>query len=176
MARKANSRGKLHPEVKRAHLYDLFKCCDNIVNIIIRTSRGGPHDRCYASVEVRGTGQVKEVLSKYSKKPPMILGLPVILSLGAVDMPDLDDILESTLGYAQEKTRKPSGKATRYINIIRLFARLFADDRYRCTGKPTPSKRIIRQETELDIEDQARPLVGSSRRVEKPVHHNVPRN
>ena len=87
-------------------------------------------------------------MSKYNKNPPKILGLPVILSLGAVDMPDFKDLLERTLGYAQEKT---GNKSPKYTNVIRLLARLFANDRYRSAGKPTPSKKIAREETEPDI-------------------------
>lgn len=153
-------------------LYHLFDGGDHLRNIIIRTTRGcviptpgeaiGPSDRCYASVEIIGWKRTEEVMKNYDpKNPPVILGLPVTLALSVADMPEVAEILERTIGFVP-------GKKTKYVNVIRLLARLFADDRSRRTKRLTSRRRIAVQKTEIDIKDQPGPLAGPSRSSAKP--------
>jgi len=156
----ADSKEKLHPYVDAEELHHLLDGGDDIRDIVIRTSRGcatsfipeesiGPNDRSYASVLVIGWDRTAEIMGNYDpKKPPMLRGLPISLSLTPVDLPEVTEIVESALGLV------PVNK-TKYVNITAcsLDSSLTMDPR-----------RIARQETEKVIEDQARPLAGPSRR------------
>lgn len=97
------------------------------------------------------------------KNPPTLHGLPVTIALSVADMPDVAEIMERTIGYVPGP-----GMKTKYVNVIRLLARLFADDRSRPTGKPPPRKLITVQKTEIIAEDEPEPLVGPSRSSAKP--------
>ena len=164
----ADSKGKLHPEVTETDLYHLLDGRNDFRNITISTTRGcavvpipreeiGPSDRCYARVEVIGWKRTEEIVKSFDpKNPPVVHGLPITLSLSAADLPDLTEILERTIGYVP-------GEKTKYVNVIRLLARLFADDRARRIKDTVPKKRITVQKTEIDIQNQPGSLAGPSR-------------
>lgn len=169
----ADSRGKLHPKVTETELYDLFGGRDRSRNVIIRTTRGcgvipipeedvGPRDRCYASIEVKGLNRTKEIMDKYRKNPPKLYGLPLTLGHSPADMPEFLEILERAKGSVPEETE--------YVNVIRSLARLFAEDRPRCTEKSIPRRRLTIQKTleDIEAEEQPRSLAGPSRSSAKP--------
>lgn len=159
----ADPRGKLHPNVKKADLYELFNGRDNIRNITLRISRGccaasmteeeiSPSDRCYASVEVIGWEKTEQIFANYDpKNRPIVRGLPVVIALSPADMPEVEEILK----WAK-------GNKTGYFNVIRLFAPLFADHGSRSTEKQAESKRLTAQKTEIFIEDNSSSQVGPS--------------
>jgi len=150
--------GNLHPKVEAAELYHLLNGGDHIRNIVIRTSRGccassipeesiGPNDRNYATVLVIGWNRVAEIMGNCDpKNPPMLRGLPIEFKLSAMDMPEVTEILESVGLVPKNETKR--------------------------TKKRIPNKRIVRQETEKDIEDQPRPLAGPSRSAQSKSRHN----
>lgn len=150
-------------------MYELFNGCrDTIEHLALRNTRGcgvapisggaiTPSDRCYASVVFNDFKASNDALKSYDPNdPPIIRGLPAVIGLSPADMPDFEEILERTLGLLP-------GSKIKYVDIVRLFAQMFADDRLRCTKKQIP-RRIATQKTELVIEDQPRPLAGPSRR------------
>ena len=169
-------------------MHNLFGGRHNLGNITIRTTRGcgmtsipeediGLSDRCYASVGIIGRRRALKILGDYSSRhPPLIRGLPVVLGLSPGHLPDLREIMMRTLGYVpgEKKSKKPkkSGKSkkfiksqkSKYVNVIRLFAGLFADERLRCTEKPI-RRQIAVQRTEK-FEDQTMPLAGPSRNAQ----------
>ena len=158
-----DSREKLHPYVNAKDLYYLLDGGDDIRDITICTSRGwatpfipeewiGPNDRNYASILVIGWDRTAEIMGNYDpKNPPMLHGLPISLSLAPADLPEVTEILESAAGLVRENK-------TRYVNIVAcsLDSSLTVDPR-----------RIVKQKTEIVVEDQARPLAGPSRRGSK---------
>ena len=167
----ADSRGKLHPHVKEVDLHNLFNGGDTIVNIAIRTTRGCgvipipeeamvPSDRCYASVAFNDYDAYCRALEMDDpQNPPILRGLPVLIKLSAADMPEVPEILKRTIGLLPRP-----GTKTKYVKVIRLFVRVFADDRFRRTKKQTgKSKRIAVQKTEI-IEDQPSPPAGPSKK------------
>ena len=148
-------------------MYELFKDSP-ILDIVIRSARGcgvtvipdeamGPSDRCYASIEVKGFAAAWDALHKFDpKNPPILHGLPLVIKLCAADMPEVPEMLERTMGSQQ-------GTKSKYVVVICLFVRLFADGGFRRTKRRT-LKRIAVEKTELVIEDQPRPLAGPSKR------------
>lgn len=109
------------------------------------------NDRCYASVELKGFEAAQRVWSGYDpKKPPILHGLPLVIGLSVADMPEVPDFLKQMLEELE------------YVDVVRLFGRLFADGRLRSTEKPSTRKRITAQKTEV-FEDQRRSLAGPSR-------------
>lgn len=141
-------------------MYELFDGRDNSKNAIIRTSRGcgvtpipekdvGPRDRCYASIEVRGFNRIKKFMDEHRKNPLVLYGLPLALGHSAADMPEFSEILQRARGSVPGETE--------YVNVIRSPARLFADDRPRCTGGSIPRRRLAIQKTLGDIEAEEEP-------------------
>jgi len=112
--------GNLHPEVTKVDLYNLLDGRDHIRKITIRTTRGcavvpipgeyiEPSYRCYASVEIIGLKRTEEVMKNYDPtNPPILLGLPVIITLHAMDLPEFVEILERSIEDMPEKTKRPN--------------------------------------------------------------------
>jgi hypothetical protein len=154
--------------VTEADLYDVFGR-DHIHNIIIRSTRGcgvvvageeiGPDDRCYASVEVKGFKRTEEIMTSYDpKNRPVVHGLPITISLSAVDMPDAVELILRGIGYVP-------GEKSKYVNSFFACSLdcSLTISRTRRRRKPMPTKRITVQKTEIDIGHQQKPLAGPSR-------------
>jgi len=112
-------------------------------------------DRCYASVVFNNyKAYCRALRMDNPRNPPILHGLPILIKLSPADMPEVKEILKRTVGLFPVN-------GTKYVKVIRLFVRVFADDGSRRTKrKPRKSKRITIQKTEI-VEDPS-PLAGPS--------------
>lgn len=157
--------GNVHPRAEKAELYRLFEPFGGLHDVVIRTTRGCgitpipkklmvSNDRCYATVYFLDFKCFSGALKAYEKKGPVLHGLTITVGKCPIDLPDVGEILQRTLGSPRSKK---SGRKRRLKGI-----------------KKSKRRQITVERTELVIENKPKPQVGPSRRSARPNLRHTP--